>query len=74
MRARDGRDASSDVVFDVGTRGAVRDERGSRWGGDEIRGGDELLWRRGLEPRKRVDDDDDGTGEAMLSIERVGFR
>ena len=79
MRARDGRDASSDVVFDVGTRGAVRDERGSRWGGDEIRGGDELLWRRGLEPRKRVgddddDDDDDGTGEAMVPIERVGFR
>lgn len=76
MRERDGGDASSDVVVDVGTGGAVRDERGARWGGVESRGGDEL-GRRGFEPRKRVgggdDDDDDGTGEAVVSIERVGF-
>jgi hypothetical protein len=65
VNERDERDASSDVVVDVGTGGAVRDERGARWGGDEL--GD------GFEPRKRVGDDD-GTGEAVVSIERVGFR
>lgn len=68
MNGRDERDASSDVVVDVGTGGAVRDERGARWGGDERRSGDE--------PRKRGygDDDGTGTGEAVVSIERVGFR
>lgn len=67
MNERDERDASSDVVVDVGTGSAVRDERGARWGGDERRSGDE--------PRKRGygDDDGTGTGEAVVSIERVGF-
>ena len=71
-RERDGEDASGDVVVDVGTRGAVRDALRASWGGDESRGGNEL-GRRGFEPRMRGGDVD-GTGEAVVSIERVGFR
>ena len=73
MSELDGGDASGDVVVDVGTRGAVRDALRARWGGDESRGGDEL-GRRGFEPRRKRVGDDDGTGEAVVSIERVGFR